>query len=491
LEVFSVNPLKRQFRKTRYYVLSTSILIITSLLFTVCSKNSEQEKPSNPALESKQTAPSKPFKIIPGDGNWPSFRGVHAAGVVDKQNLPESWNGQSGENIIWKTLIPGLAHSSPIIWGDKLFVTTAITSRADASFRHGLYGDGDASNDLSPHRWVVYCLNKNMGEILWERTATEGIPKDKRHIKSTYANSTPATDGRYVIALFGSQGLFTYNLNGDLVWEKDLGRMNCGAYDEPHLEWGPASSPIVYRDMVIIQNDTSEEDFIIACDIKTGETIWKTKRDELPAWGTPTIVESKERTELVTNSSNYIYGYDPKTGNELWRLGGSSKITAPTPIFSDSIIIVCSGRGPEAPIFAIKTGATGNITLEQDRISNESVLWSKTRRGPYMPTPIIYRGYFYTCNNNGRFRCYNLVSGDEIYSEKLPHRGGGFSASPVASDGRLFMPSEDGDIFVVRAGPEYELLSTNDMGELLMALPAISDGKMYIRAENHLFAIGR
>lgn len=456
------------------------------IIMIACSNQNDQEN-SGQALASDQ----KNYKSIEDKGIWPSFRGEYASGAVDNQNLPETWDRKSGKNIKWKTLIPGLAHSSPIVWQEKLFVTTAISSRKDVSFRHGLYGDGDASDDLSHHRWCVYCLDKKNGKILWERTAIEGIPKDKRHIKSTYANSTPVTDGRYVAALFGSEGLFVYDLNGKFVWKKDLGKIDCGAYDAPEYEWGPASSPIIYQNMVIVQIDTQGESFLMACDIKTGETLWKTMRDELPSWGTPTIVESDERVELVTNSSNFIYGYDPVTGKELWRLGGSSKITAPTPIYFDDLIIVCSGRGPEAPIFAIKTGANGDITLPDKQTSSESIAWSKTRRGPYMPTPIIFWGYLYTLQNNGRFICYELQSGKEIYRENIPHAGGGFSASPVAADGKIYLSSEDGDIFVVSAGPEFKLIATNNMGELLMATPAISEGMMYVRAEHHLFAIGK
>jgi len=472
--------------KTYSTVSKKLILLFISVVLLSCSNQNDQKDTGQVHASDQKT-----YNAIKDKGIWPSFRGEYASGTVDGQNLPENWDGQSGKNIKWKTLIPGLAHSSPIIWKEKLFVTTAISSRKDVSFRHGLYGDGDASDDRSHHRWCVYCLDKRTGKILWERTATEGIPKDKRHIKSTYANSTPATDGRYVVALFGSEGLFAYNMDGKFIWKKDLGKMDCGAYDAPEYEWGPASSPIIYKDRVIVQVDTQNESFIIACDIKTGETVWKTIRDELPSWGTPTIIKSDTRIELVTNSSNFIYGYDPATGKELWRLGGSSKITAPTPIYSDNLIIVCSGRGPEAPIFVIRMGANGDITLPDKQTSSESIAWSKTRRGPYMPTPIIYQGYLYTLQNNGRFICYELQSGKEIYRENIPHAGGGFSASPVAADGKIYLPGEDGDIFVVNAGTDSRLIATNNMGELLMATPAISDGMMYVRAEHHLFAIGQ
>lgn len=425
------------------------------------------------------------------NANWPSFRGDHASGVADGQNLPDSWNGETGINVKWKTRIPGLAHSSPVVWGDRLFVTTAISSRGDGTFRHGLYGDGDASDDRSVHRWVVYCLDKRDGKILWERTAYEGVPREKRHIKSTYASSTPATDGRHVVAFFGSQGLYTFDMEGRLLWKKDLGVLNLGAYDVPDYEWGTASSPILYKGRVILQCDTQGEDFLIALDVDTGKEIWTTSREELPSWGTPTVYTGGPRPELVTNASNYIRGYDPENGKELWRLGGSSKITAPTPVFSENLIVVASGRRPEAPLFVIRAGASGDITLKEEKTSSDSVAWSMQQRGSYMPTPLVYRGYLYVLANQGILDCYELKSGKEIYRQRIPHPGGGFSASPVAADGRIYLSGEDGDIFVVRAGPEFELLSTNRMGELLMATPALSNGMMFVRSQHHVFAIGR
>lgn len=435
---------------------------------------------------STATAAQKPR--VPG--NWPSFRGDHAAGVADGQNLPDRWDGEKGTSIKWKTTIPGLSHSSPVVWGEQLFVTTAISSRPNASFRKGLYGDGDASEDRSSHQWRVYCLDKRTGKILWDRIAYEGEPLEKRHIKATYANSTPATDGRYVVAFFGSQGLYAYDLKGRLIWKQNLGRLNAGAYDVPDYEWGNASSPIIYSDLVIVQCDQQKGSFLIALDIKTGKTVWKTSREELPSWGTPTIYPGKARPELVTNAPNFIRGYDPKTGKELWRLGGSSKITAPTPIFTEDLIVVSSGRRPEMPIFVIRAGATGDITLKEGQTSNASVVWSRQKVGSYMPTPLVYRGLLYVLKNQGILSCYDLVSGEEKYTDRIPHQGSGFSASPVASDGKIYLPSEDGDMFVVKAGPKFELLGTNRIGQALMATPAISGGMLFVRAERDLFAIG-
>jgi outer membrane protein assembly factor BamB len=425
------------------------------------------------------------------DGNWPSFRGPRASGVSDGQKLPDRWDGARGEGVKWKTRIPGLAHSSPVVWGDRLYATSAISSLGEATFKHGLFGEGDASPDRSVHRWKLYSLDKRSGKIVWERTAYEGVPREKRHVKSTYANSTPATDGTHIVVFFGSQGLYCYDPNGRLLWKKDLGVLDLGAYDAPEYEWGTASSPIIYKNRVFVQCDTQKQDFLLAVDLATGATIWKADRNELPSWGTPNVYTGAGRAELVTNASNFIRGYDPDTGRELWRLGGSSQITAPTPVWSDDLIVVASGRRPEAPIFVIRAGASGDITLGKGAASSDRVLWSRQQRGSYMPTPLIYGGYLYVLANQGIVDCYELRSGKEIYRQRLAHQGGGFSASPVASDGRIYLSSEDGDIFVAKAGAAFELLSTNPMGERLMATPALSDGRMFVRGERHVFAIGR
>lgn len=423
-----------------------------------------------------------------GDVNWPSFRGPEASGVADGQKLPLTWD--AGKNIKWKTRIPGLAHSSPVVWGYRVYVTTAVSSRGNAGFRPGLYGDGDASEDRSSQQWKVYALEKKTGKVIWERVAYEGVPNEKRHMKATYANATPATDGRYVVAWFGSQGVYAYDMDGKLVWKRDLGRFNVGAYDDKSFEWGTASSPTIYKDLVILQCDTQEESALVALDIKSGKTVWKTVRQELPSWSTPTVVRGPSRTELVTNSPNFIRGYDPDTGKELWRLGGSSKITAPTPVYSGNLIVVASGRRPEKPLFVLRTGASGDITLKEGQTSSDAVVWTKQLAGPYMPTPIIYQGLLYVLGNDGILTCYDLARGEVKYTARVPHQGSGFSGSPVASDGRIYLPSEDGDVFVVRAGPKFELLSTNHLGELLMSTPAISEGLMLIRAEHDLFAVG-
>jgi outer membrane protein assembly factor BamB len=427
----------------------------------------------------------------PGGGHWPSFRGHEASGIAELQKLPDRWNPATGENVVWRTPIPGLAHSSPIVWGDVIFVTTAVSSRKDATFKPGLYGDGDASDDRSEHRWMLYAIDKRTGKVRWERTAAQGPPRNKRHIKSTYASSSPATDGRIVVTWFGSQGIHAYDMNGGLRWSVDLGRVNMGAYDLPSYEWGPASSPIIWNGLVIVQCDTQADSFLLALDAQSGETVWKTDRHELPSWGTPTIVSTPAGPELVTNAPNFVRAYDPMTGRQLWQLGGSSKITAPTPIFAGGLHIIASGRAPERPIFAVKPGARGDLTLSKDAASSAHVAWSKTGRGSYMPTPLAYRGLLYVLANNGVFDAYDIASGREIYRQRLPLVGSGFSASPIAADGKIYLSNEDGEMLVVEAGETFKLLGTNSMGETLMATPAISQGVIYVRGASTLFAIGR
>jgi outer membrane protein assembly factor BamB len=424
-------------------------------------------------------------------GSWPSFRGTQAAGIAEGQNLPDTWDGKTGENILWRTDIEGLAHSSPVVWGNTVFVTTAVSSEPDATFKPGLYGDGDASQDRSKHQWKIIALDKKTGAVRWQRVAVEAVPVDKRHIKSTYASGTPATNGRIVVAGFGSMGLHAFDVAGNFLWKVEYGRIDLGAYDLPSVEWGPASSPIIWNDLVIIQIDTHADSFLLAVRADTGETVWKTDREEIPSWGTPTVATTPAGPVLVTNASNFVRGYDPRTGKELWRIGKSSKITAPTPIYADGLFVIASGRAPERPIFVVRADARGDLTLPAGETSNAGVAWSKNARGPYMPTPIIYKGVLYVLANTGLFDAIELQTGKDVYRQRLEKVGNGFSASPVAADGKIYLANEDGEILVVTAGPTFSQIAINSMGELVMATPALSEGVMYVRSATGLFAIGR
>jgi len=420
--------------------------------------------------------------------NWPSFRGPGASGIVEGK-APQTWDATKGVNIVWKTEIPGLAHSSPVIWGDRVYVTTAVSSDAKAVFRHGLYGDVDPSPDVSKHSWRFYCLDKRTGKIIWEKVAHEGVPKTKRHPKSSQASATPATDGKHVVAFFGSEGLYTYDADGKLLWKQDLGSLNAGWFYDPDYEWGIGSSPIIYKNLVIVQCDIQKNSFVAAYDINDGQRVWLTPREEIPSWGTPTIYEGQPRVELITHATKFIRAYDPMTGKELWRLSGNSEVTTPTPFVAHNLIFITNGYRVIQPIYAIRAGGSGDITLKDGQDSSDFIAWSKKRGGPYMSTPVVYGDYLYVCSMQGIIACYNAKSGERLYQQRLGE-GGAYTASPVAADGKVYFTSEDGDVFVVKAGPKYELLATNPIGEVCMASPALSDGMIFVRAEHHVFAIG-
>jgi outer membrane protein assembly factor BamB len=423
--------------------------------------------------------------------NWPSFRGPGASGVADGSATPVTWNAATGENVLWKTPVAGVAVSSPIVWGDRVFVSTAVSSDPSVGIRTGLYGDVEPLNDQTKHTWKLIALDKRTGKVLWDRVAHEGIPKTKRHPKSSQASPTPVTDGQRVIVSFGSEGLYAYDLDGKRLWMRDLGVLNAGWFYDPDYEWGVGSSPIIWKNFVIVQCDIQKRSFIAAFDVATGKPVWRTEREEIPSWSTPAIFESNGAAELVTQATKFIRGYDPATGKELWRLSGNSEIAIPTPIVGPGVIIVTNGYRGVQPIFAIKPGAKGDITLKADQTQSEFIAWSSTRGGPYIPTPVIYGEHLYVLLNNGVLAAYNVKTGQRVYQERLGGTGGSFSASPVAADGKIYLLSEDGDVFVVKAGATYELLAKNSMGQVLMATPAISSGVLIIRGLKDVFAIGQ
>jgi len=421
--------------------------------------------------------------------NWPSFRGPNASGVADGKPTAVKWNAPAGENVAWKAPVDGVAVSSPIVWGDRVFVSTAISSDPKQVIRTGQYGDVEPVADASKHTWHLIAIDKATGKVVWDKVAHEGVPKTKRHPKSSQASATPVTDGTHVIVSFGSEGLFAFDFSGKQLWKKDLGVLNSGWFFDPDYEWGIGSSPIIYKNMVIVQCDIQKGSFLAAFDVTTGQPVWRTAREEIPSWSTPAIFEHDGRAELVTQATTFIRGYDPSNGKELWRLGGNSEITIPTPIIGPGLVIVTNGYRGVQPIYAIKPGASGDITLKGDQTTNDSIAWSTNRGGPYIPTPIIYGDLLYILAINGVLAAYDVRTGQRVYQERV-EGGGSFSASPVAADGKLYLTSEDGDIFVVKAGPAYELLAKNAMGQVIMATPAISSGVIILRGLKDVFAIG-
>ncbi|HSR52867.1 MAG TPA: PQQ-binding-like beta-propeller repeat protein [Acidobacteriota bacterium] len=434
------------------------------------------------ASETETVAPAGPAKP------WPSFRGPRASGVADGQGAPLEWSVKDDKNVLWKTPVEGIANSSPVIWGSKVFVTTAVSSSGDSTFRTGLYGDVGSVDDLSVHTWKVLCLDLKSGQVLWEKVAAKGPPKGKRHFKSSQANPSPATDGRHLAVVFPSEGLFVYDLEGNLEWKKDLGVMDSGWFYDRSYQWGFASSPILYKDRVIVQVDIHDQSFVAAYRLSDGEELWRTNRDEIPTWSTPTISDLGGSDELITNGTT-IRAYDPDSGKQLWSLGPNSEIIVGTPVVGDDLIYVTAGYPPVRPVYAVRPGAEGDLTLPEDTSSSDHVAWSYQRGGTYMPSPVYYRGLLYLTANNGRLTCYDGKTGERLYRARVSV-GGSFSASPVAADGRLYFTAEDGTVTVAKAGSKYEELSVNDLGRTVMATPAISDGVMVFRAIGEVIAVG-
>ena len=428
--------------------------------------------------------------------NWPSFRGPGATGLADGLNPPVSWDAEQSVNVLWDTAIPGLSHSSPIIWEDRVFVTTAISSDANPEFRRAFalegIAAGESSNDMTKQSWRIYCLDKKSGRILWEKTAHEGIPHVKRHPKNSHNSQTPATDGKYVVAYFGPEGLYCYDFQGNLRWSQDLSDWDFqDARDKPGsiTVWGVSSSPIIYKNLAIVQCDSHKKSLIAAYDLETGRKVWSAPREATSSWSTPTIYEGKTRAELLTNGTDHIRAYDPMTGKELWRLKGTTNISTPTPFVSGDLIYFDSGFHSKGPIFAIRPGGEGDITPPKGETSSQYVAWSLPVGASENPTPIVYGDYLYVCSNNGILTCYKAKTGELVYRQRIGGDAGAYSASPVAADGRIYLTSEDGDIHVIKAGPKYELLATNPMGEVCMATPAISRGMLIVRTQHHLYAI--
>ena len=433
-------------------------------------------------------AASAPRPARPGI-DWPQFRGIRANGIADGFSAPTTWNVAEGKGIAWKTPIPGLGHSSPVVWGDQIFITTSISGRKEAGLKVGLYGDIAPVEDDTPHEWRVYALDKKTGAIKWQHTAYTGVPKIKRHTKATHANSTVATDGQYLVAFFGSEGLYGYDLNGKQLWKKDLGVLDAGFYMAPQAQWETGSSPVIHDGLVFIQADVQKGSFLAAFDVKTGTEVWRVTRNDVPTWSTPTVHEVNGRTQLVVNGMRHVGAYDLKTGKEIWKLSGGGDIPVPTPVVSDGLVYITNAHGPMSPVYAIRETATGDVSLASNASSNEHVVWSTPRDGGYMCTPLVYRGLLYIVKYNGVLNVFDARSGERKYQQRLAGATSAFTASPVASDGKVYFASEDGQVFVAKAGAVWEQLALNEMGESVLATPAISEGALLFRTQRHLIAI--
>jgi outer membrane protein assembly factor BamB len=416
-------------------------------------------------------------------GNWPQWRGPDGSGISNEKNLPSEWSPT--KNIKWKTAIEGRAHSSPIVWGNKVFLTTAVEGSVVPGAKAVKHMDGD-KEFIHPdsvgadrkHTFKVLCLDRDNGKIMWEATAWEGTPYDNRHRKSSYAASTPATDGKLVYAFFGTEGLYAYDYKGKLAWKAQLGNLGT-------VGMGTGTSPILFENLVIVQADeeNGSASFIVGLVKKTGKEILRTPRKVQVSWSTPLLVRTATRAELITSGTETVISYDPATGKELWRHKGVESNAIPSPVANNEMVFLVAGF-PAKIAMAIRLGQSGDLT------GTPNVPWKYAKGTAYVPSPILYGDYLYLTTDRGILTCIDAKTGEVKYEGGRIPIPATFSASPVAFEGKILMTSEDGDTFMVKSGPKHEILGTNSVGEPVYASPAIADGRIFIRGEKNLYCIG-
>ncbi len=414
--------------------------------------------------------------------NWPQWRGPESSGVAPESNLGSRWS--ETENIVWKKALPGRGHSSPIIWGNRVFLTTAIegpvvegASAPEHLINGKLWKHPDSVGADRQYTLKLLALDASNGKLVWERIAYEGTIFDDRHRRNTYATPTPVTDGKLVYAYFGTEGLYAYDFSGKPQWKYSPGKI-------PTLGMGVGTSPVLYGNLLILQCDRElgEDSFIVALNKNTGKEVWKTPRKVQVSWSTPVIVRGPGRDELVTSGNEWIIAYDPRTGKELWRTKGLESNAIPTPVVGHGLVIVSAGF-PKKKVVAIRPGGVGDIT------GTPHIVWSYDRGTAYVPSPVLYGDHLYLISDNGILTCLDARTGQVLYANGRVPVPATFMASLVAVDGKILQFSEDGDTFVVKAGPKHELLDTNSLGEPIYSTPAIAAGRLYIRAERHLYCI--
>jgi outer membrane protein assembly factor BamB len=420
------------------------------------------------------------------ESNWPQFRGPQSIGVAEDPALPDRWSAT--ENVAWKTDIPGVGWSSPIVWGNRIFVTSVISSGEIEPPKKGLYFGGNRyDTPTAEHRYVVYALDWKTGKILWERDVYKGPPKGPRHLKNSYASETPVTDGERLYAYFGNLGLYCFDVTGKLVWQQAI---------EPRktrFGWGTAASPVLHQDRLFIVNDNDEKSYLTAYDKKTGKELWKVEREIETNWATPYIWESGKRSELIVPATKSVRSYD-LDGKVLWEFKGMSTIVIPTPFSKFGLLYIASGYvgDQHRPVYAVRPGASGDISLKPGETSNQYIAWYQPQAGPYNPTPIIYGDFYYTLLDRGFFTAHDARTGKEIYGkQRIASEAAAFTSSPWAYNGKIFCLSEDGDAYVIQAGADYKLIGKNSLDEMCMATPAIARGSLILRTASKLYRIGK
>ncbi len=420
---------------------------------------------------------------------WAQVRGPNASGVDETHMLPTHWDVETGSNIVWQTTVAGLSHSSPIVWGDRVYVATTL-AQGKEDLKVGLYGDITPLEENEVRQWRLLALNRKTGKEIWNTLGYQGVPRGKRHPKSTHCNSTPATDGNHIVTIFGSEGLFCFNKKGKLLWSKDLGPMDSGFFAVPSAQWGFASSPVIHDGKVVVLCDVLTQPFLAVFDVGTGKELWRTVRKDVPTWGTPTVVDSGDGKQIVVNGWHETGAYDLATGQNVWRLDGGGDIPVPTPIYSKGLIYLTSAHGNFRPIRAIRTDAHGDITSGDPGQTNAFIVWAHGRQGNYMQTPILVGPFLFACFDMGILSCFDAQTGTMKYSERLTTTPQGFTSSPVSDGRNLFFTSELGSVFVVPVADKFSVTATNDLRETCMSTPAISNGVLFFRTRDKLIAVG-
>ncbi|MEO8026614.1 MAG: PQQ-binding-like beta-propeller repeat protein [Bryobacteraceae bacterium] len=426
------------------------------------------------------------------EADWPAFRGVGGGGTADGYPLPTSWNADDAagklSHVKWKAAVPGLGHSSPIVLGDRVYLCSAIRKEGKAPLKIERGGAPTAAKDDDEQSWVVLCYDAATGKERWKQVARDAKPRATRHDQATHANTTLATDGKKLVAFFGSEGMFCYDLDGKLLWSRDLGVINISKYG---IGWGYASSPAVYQNHIAIVCDDPANPFMAVLSLDDGKELWRVSRKGIceRSWGTPYIHAGASATQVVTNGWPWVVSYDLETGKELWRIASGGDNPIPTPFTANGWIYVTNAHGGKAPVFAIRPEARGDISLTDGATSNPGVVWSAPQMGSYISTPVVYGDYLYLGTNMGVVRCLHAKTGEKMYEERLSSDAQMY-ASLVAADGKVFCPSLDGEVYVLKAGPKFELISRNKMGAPCFATPAISKGTIYVRTTESLVAVG-
>jgi outer membrane protein assembly factor BamB len=418
-----------------------------------------------------------------GYADWPQFRGPGSLGVADNPGLPETWS--QTENIAWKVAMPGMGWSSPCVCGNRIFLTAAISAGDIEPVKQGLYFGGERRPSTDSHRWLVMCIDLEDGSVLWQKDVSQGVPPHGRHLKNSFASETPICDGERVYAYIGNVGLFTFDLEGRELWRRSWKPV------KTRHGWGTAASPYLHDDRLYVVNDNEGQSFLECVDAQDGRTLWRVERDEKSNWSPPYVWENDLRTEIVTTSSGKVRSYD-LNGKELWTFSKLSTITVPAPFSVGGLLYFGSGYvgDQNRPFVAMKPGAQGDVSLKHGESSNAYVAWRQPKGASYMPTPIVYKERLYVLLDRGIMLCYNAKTGAPVYRQRFA-QSRQFTASPLAWNGNIWCFGEGGAAVAVKAGDTFKEVARNELGELIMATPAIAGNTLVIRTAQHLYGIRR